>query len=125
MQESFSPAGAHCNPLYITTRKEMTIKLPFLPNPDFISDGLCGSYEYWNAETVLALMRTASNATLEQLAEEAPDTARIDWLETMINKYGEIHLHNGNYPHGLGLGLQVGSLVRTLREAIDLSSREE
>lgn len=47
------------------------------------------------------------------------DKARLDWLEAQINEYGEIHLHDGEHPHGTGLGLRPGFAVRTLREAID------
>lgn len=54
-----------------------------------------------------------------QLAEAELDARRIDWLETTINKLGEIHLHDGDHPHGVGIGLRPGWKDRTLREAID------
>ena len=51
----------------------------------------------------------------------ATDKERLDWLEEMANKPGGILLHDGSETGRLGLGLRPGSLVRTLREAIDIS----
>lgn len=55
----------------------------------------------------------------DRVAELEDDAARLDWLEAQINKHGAIHLHDGNNAYGLGLGLRPGSMVRTLRYAID------
>lgn len=46
------------------------------------------------------------------------DTEMIDWLEARINEEGAIHLHDGEHPHGLGIGLRPGQVSRTLRQAI-------
>jgi hypothetical protein len=59
----------------------------------------------------------ASSSTVQQVG--ADDTARLDWLERRINEDGAIHLHDGKHPHGTGLGLRPGLMVRTLRQAID------
>lgn len=56
-----------------------------------------------------------------RVAELEVDVARIDWLDAQINEHGAIHLHDGAYSHGHGLGLRPGSMVRTLREAIDIA----
>lgn len=50
------------------------------------------------------------------------DTERLDWLERQANQPDGLHLHNGNPKPSndcRGIGLRPGSLVRTLREAID------
>ena len=57
-----------------------------------------------------------------QLVEAQQDARRIDWLETTINERGEIHLHDGNHPRGVGIGLRPGCGDRTLREAIDAAT---
>ena len=58
-------------------------------------------------------------AMLDELDRLRADAERIDCLESMINEYGEIHLHDGQHPRGIGLGLRSGYVERTLREAID------
>lgn len=50
------------------------------------------------------------------------DTERLDWLEREANEPDGIHLHDGHpvpMNNCRGIGLRPGSLVRTLREAID------
>lgn len=47
------------------------------------------------------------------------DKERIDWLEKMANVKGGILLHDGSESGRIGLGLRPGTLVRTLRKAID------
>ena len=54
------------------------------------------------------------------------DSERIDWLEKMANKPEGILLHDGKRDTGrTGLGLRPGSVVRTLREAIDKAAQGE
>lgn len=59
-----------------------------------------------------------------QLAEAQEDEKRLDWLEAQVNKNGELHLHDGNHARGIGVGLRPGTLVRTLRAAIDAAKGE-
>lgn len=47
------------------------------------------------------------------------DTERLNMLELWANRAGGIHLHDGSHKGCLGIGLRPGTLVRTLREAID------
>lgn len=55
--------------------------------------------------------------------QEGGEAAMLDWLESQINQHGAIHLHDGNHHSGHGLGLRPGSMVRTLREAIDAAMK--
>jgi hypothetical protein len=71
-------------------------------------------YNAWDAWQARASL---SSSTVQQVG--ADDTARLDWLERRINEDGAIHLHDGKHPHGTGLGLRPGLMVRTLRQAID------
>ncbi len=59
------------------------------------------------------------NTLRAQLADAQKDEQRLDWLEAQVNKNGELHLHDGNHARGIGIGLQPGTLARTLRAAID------
>lgn len=61
-------------------------------------------------------------AVLSANAGKVDDTARIDWLESEINKHGAIHLHDGQNPAGYGLGLRPGYANRSLRQAIDMAA---
>ena len=60
----------------------------------------------------------------KQLAEAQKDEQRLDWIEAQVNKNGELHLHDGNHARGIGVGLRPGTLVRTLRAAIDAAKGE-
>jgi hypothetical protein len=53
------------------------------------------------------------------------DAERIDYLERMANQPGGLLLHDGSERGRTGLGLRPGTLVRTLREAIDNGLRHE
>lgn len=53
------------------------------------------------------------------------DAERIDYLERMANEPGGLLLHDGSESGRTGLGLRPGTLVRTLREAIDNGLRHE
>lgn len=73
---------------------------------------------------LMAALKSSLNAHPESaMAREAPrmatDKERLDWLERMANKPGGLLLHDGSERGRLGLGLRPGSLVRSLREAID------
>jgi len=80
------------------------------------------------AEAICRLNSAARAVAIRELlaAHDAlnADAERLDWLEAQINERGEIHLHDGNHPHGLGLGLRPGAEVRTLREAIDAAKEQ-
>lgn len=53
-------------------------------------------------------------------AEASKDAERLDWLEQRIDAEGEIHLHDGAHPRGIGLGLfKHRDNARSLRNAID------
>jgi len=49
------------------------------------------------------------------------DTERLDFLEAFVNREGALMLHDGSKSNFgcSGLGLRPGTLVRSLREAID------
>ena len=65
----------------------------------------------------------ALNALIAQLdaaeREKRLEAERLDWLESFINRNGAIHLHDGQHPYGVGLGLRPVGRTRTLRAAID------
>lgn len=55
---------------------------------------------------------------------EHTDSGRLDALEKSINTWGGLVLYTGEYPlpensRYPGLGLRPGSLIHTLRKAID------
>lgn len=53
------------------------------------------------------------------------DAERLDWLERRANEPGGLLLHDGSECGRTGLGLRPGSLVRTLRDAVDNGLRHE
>lgn len=90
----------------------------------------CALHELANREAEVEALRETNVAltehydgTGEAVAELRKDAARLDWLESEINAHGAIHLHDGQNPHGHGLGLRPGAMSRTLRAAIDAALR--
>ena len=75
----------------------------------------------WDTAALYAKLYHEAKA---RVAELERDAARIDWLEAQINENGALHLHDGNDAYGLGLGLQTGRSIRSLRKAIDDASKE-
>lgn len=56
---------------------------------------------------------------IEKVARLREDGERMDWLEREANEPDGLLLHDGSHHHRRGLGLRPGSVVRTLRAAID------
>jgi hypothetical protein len=52
---------------------------------------------------------------------KSKDSQRLDWLALMVQENGEMHLHDGEHPRGIGLSLHN----RTLRQAIDQAMAED
>jgi Lar family restriction alleviation protein len=86
-----------------------------------------GTKEEWEADAHRrAIVEWNTRADRDRLAAEVEalrkDAWRLDWLENRIAEEGELHLHDGNHPRGMGLGLFFGKLnQRTLRQAIDVA----
>lgn len=96
------------------------LKPPPMPEPDIDTANHAGVRIVGYTADQIHLSIAARDAQwLALVGELQRDAERLDLLEAFVNEHGAIHLHDGEHPYGLGLGLRPGSLSRTLREAID------